>query len=50
MTKFEAAAKLVELYAECEARLRNAGRTMSAGYAEAVALACMALKKEEEYG
>lgn len=47
MTKLEAAKKLVVMHAECEARLRNAGRTMPAEYAEAVAIACMALKEED---
>lgn len=43
MTNVEAATLLVELHAECEARLRNAGRTMDRKYAEAVATAIMAL-------
>lgn len=46
MTNLEAAKKLVELHAECEARLRHIGKVLPPNYAEAVAMACMALREE----
>lgn len=47
MTNIEAAKLLVELHAECEARLKFNGRALDKKYAEAVAMACMALKEDE---
>jgi hypothetical protein len=50
MTNIEAAMKLVELHADCEARLRSVGRVLQPAYAEAVARACMALKETNNDG
>ncbi len=50
MTNIEAATKLVELHAECEARLRHIGKELPPIYAEAVARACMALKEANNDG
>lgn len=47
ITNVQAAACLVELHAECEARLRQNGRELAPKYAEAVALAVMALNSYE---
>jgi hypothetical protein len=47
MTNVQAAACLIELHAECEARLRQSGRELKPKYAEAVALAIMALNNYE---
>ena len=43
MTNIEAAAYLVALHAECEAQLRYHSKALGPEYAEAVAMACMAL-------
>lgn len=47
MTNIEAATCLVELHSECEVRLRNVSRELTSNYAEAVAMAIMALGVEE---
>lgn len=46
MTNKEAAERIVKLYAWYGELCERAGREMEAGYAEAVALACMALKED----
>lgn len=48
MTNIQAAACLVELHAECETRLRYNSKELHPKYAEAVAMACMALKEYED--
>lgn len=48
LTNIQAAACLVELHAECETRLRDNGSELHPKYAEAVAIACMALKDYED--
>jgi hypothetical protein len=50
MTRYEAAAKIVDLYGELVAQLRYRGKTMPPGYTEAVAMACMALKEADKNG
>lgn len=47
MTNLEAAALLVELLAECETSLRHNGKTLGRSFSEAVAMACMALREED---
>lgn len=46
MTNKEVAEKIVKLYTLCVELCEKAGYEMEAGYAEAVALACMALKED----
>jgi hypothetical protein len=48
MTNIQAAACLVELHAECEMHLRSNSKELHPKYAEAVAMACMALKDYED--
>lgn len=48
MTNLEAAKRIVDLYGECEAQLRYRGKEMPPNYAEAVAMACMALKETDK--
>jgi hypothetical protein len=48
ITNIQAATYLVELHAECETRLRFNSKELHPKYAEAVAMACMALKDYED--